>query len=91
MGNGFSRMLQMMNVDVKKSNDSNSNALKNISDAINIGEVSDDEMVRAHSNYNKKVVLPKVKFNTKESMNMSADNLNGDDKEEDENPNRPKM
>ena len=91
MGNGFSRMLQMMNVDVKKSNDSNSNALKNISDAINIGEVSDDEMVRAHSNYNKKVVLPKVNFNTKESMNISADNLNGDDKEEDENPNRPKM
>ena len=76
MGNGFSRMLQMMNVDVKKSNDSN----YRINDVINLGEVSDDDMVRAHSNYNKKVILPKVNVNKKESLNMSADNLNGEDR-----------
>jgi len=83
----------MMNVDVKKSNDSNNNgnSLKNISDALNFGEVSDDEMVRAHSNYNKKVVLPKVKLNKKDNLNMSADNVNGDERAEDDHPNKPKM
>jgi hypothetical protein len=92
MGNGFSRMLQMMNVDVKKSNDSNTNnAARSLSDALNVGEVSDDEMVRAHSNYNKKVVLPKVKINKKENLNMSADHINGEERVDDENPTRPKM
>lgn len=93
MGNGFSRMLQMMNIDVKKSNDSNTNGneIKNISEAINFGEVSEDEVVRAHSNYNKKVVLPKVKLNKKENLNMSADNINGEENVQDDNPNRPKM
>ena len=92
MGNGFSRMLQMMNVDVKKSNDSNiNNAGKSLTDALNIGEVSEDEMVRAHSNYNKKVVLPKVKTNKRENLNISADQINGVDRMDDENPYRPKM
>lgn len=87
MGNGFSRMLQMMNVDVKKSNDSN----YRINDVTNLGEVSDDDMVRAHSNYNKKVILPKVNVNKKESLNMSADNLNGEDRGNEHDNNRPTM
>jgi hypothetical protein len=82
MGNGFSRMLQMMNVDVKKSNDSNTR----INDATNFGEASDDDMVRAHSNYNKKVVLPKVNVNKRENLNMSADNLNGEDRGNENGP-----
>jgi len=92
MGNGFSRMLQMMNVDVKKSNDNSiNNAGKSLTDALNIGEVSEDEMVRAHSNYNKKMVLPKVKTNKNENLNISADHINGVERENDENPYRPKM
>jgi hypothetical protein len=88
MGNGFSRMLQMINVDQKKAADQ--------------GEGSDEELRRSHSNYRKhELVLPQLKnanhahLNNKSlNLNNSADNIqtegnNFDDAGKDENG--PKM
>lgn len=84
-------MLQMLNVDVKKSNDPHVNA--HHSEA----EGSDDELRRSHSNYNKKeLVLPLVKSHNGQTLNMSADNIKTEESqdkvvEEKSDPYKPRM
>ncbi len=75
-------MLQMLNLDVKKSNDGH-NPTNQYAENVNNGEGSDDDFGRSHSIYAKKeLVLPNVinaHIMNKDGINMSADNIKEED------------
>ena len=61
MGNGFSKMLQKLSLDVKKDSDNNNVNVNNIT----IDDVENDEKRMTSEEYNKKrTVLPKVRAST---------------------------
>ena len=61
MGNGFSKMLQKLSLDVKKESDGNNVNINNIT----IDDVENDEKRMTSEEYNKKrTVLPKVRAST---------------------------
>ena len=61
MGNGFSKMLQKLSLDVKKESDGNNVNINNIT----IDDVENDEKRMTTEEYNKKrTVLPKVRAST---------------------------
>ena len=61
MGNGFSKMLQKLSLDVKKDSDNNNVNVNNIT----IDDIENDEKRNTTEEYNKKrTVLPKVRAST---------------------------
>ena len=66
MGNGFSKMLQKLSLDVKKESDNVNN--------ITIEDIENDEKRNTADDYKKKNVLPKVRVSTTEGNKMKVVN-----------------
>ncbi len=81
IGNGFSKMLQMINVDNPMGNTGSSSKPKPIQ--------TTSEFYKPNQDTKKEIQLPKVKSNI--NMNMSADDIDMDGFEAFEDPLQPKM
>ncbi len=88
IGNGYSRMLQMLSVDFKK----NGTNYPNLANSFN---ESDDERSFQNINNNKReLVLPSLKIQNPLNLNISADLIKTDDEKPEEvkmDTQKPKM